>query len=854
MYKKFLLIGLLFILILPDAGAQKLTAEKSINKRSIHPRYREWASPADGKDVTVNPPALLWPAAEGKNITYSVRLSQYKDFPDDKTIRAGEFDWAMFSNHKKLDEGKWYWQYAVISEGEYTWSEIYDFNIPKGVRIFETPTIDEMLGACKKSHPRLYVAPDELADFRKRNENNEEASRVIRKADKQLNAPLPIEEPTRPRDTTGLSDSQKKVMMTFMYHRFGDKVKEPVKDLSMAYLLTGNKPYAETALRHALHIAKMDPKGYATKEDFNAASVMLAMSVAFDTSYEFSTPQEKEELLKSIKVRGDYFYRHYVNKFETHSMDNHVWQHTLRRLCFSSIATLGDLPEAAKWLSYCYEVWCCRFPILGGDDGGWHDGTSYFQVNFETFIYMPFMFKRLTGVDFFDIPYYHNLPKFLIYSYPKDSYSTGFGDNAENQKKPGKGYWGFADALARELGDPYARWYADELTENSDEKLFESTNFAFYRLMSPAKKEDVTPKSPVNLPQSLLFRDAGFALMHNNVTDTPNDIMLNFTALPFGSTGHAHAAHNGFGINVGGKQLYGGSGHYSNFTDKHTLMHYRTRGHNTILADGMAQVIGENGYGWIARFKDTPAFTYVLGDATHAYDSMRTPFWIDRMKQFEVEYTPENGFGDPGITRFRRHFVFLRPNIVVIYDELAARNPVTWTWLLHSYHKMEQGERENTVIGGNGVARSRVDIYSPQKLKNHLTNEFFSPAINWKGRGSDNNGKPYEYSKHWHSELSTIDKSANTRFLAIIQIDQDNNIIPLLSPKEYKNGKWTVGEWSIEAEMDGTKTPFLLIKNKAGDAVEYNQNKKRNTTRSTVIKEKGKMIEELIDVIPESAK
>lgn len=90
--------------------------------------------------------------------------------------------------------------------------------------------------------------------------------------------------------------------------------------------------------------------------------------------------------------------------------------------------------------------------------------------------------------------------------------------------------------------------------------------------------------------------------------------------------------------------LFGGTGYYSNFNDKHTLMHYRSRGHNTILADGMAQVIGENGYGWLARFADNEAVTYTLGDASHAYDSIRTPFWIDRMEKSGVDYTVRTGW------------------------------------------------------------------------------------------------------------------------------------------------------------------------------------------------------------------
>lgn len=841
---KYIIVSILLSLLSVSAlYAQNDAIEKQITKKALYPRYREWASPTDGKGVNMNPPALLWPAT-GKKAIYKVRLSQNSSFPKGNTIESDEIQWAMYSTHGKIGLGKWFWQYGVVTPSGVEWSDVYDFLITDESHVFETPTVKEFLKDCSLPHPRLYVSKNEIDDFIKRNKDNPEVQNIIRKADKQLISPLPVEAPTRPRDTVGLSDSQKDVMMTFMYHRFGDKVKEPVKNLSMAYLLTGKKEYARTALSQALHLAKMDPQGYATREDFNSASVMLAMAVAYDTSYDMATAEERKELLEAIKKRGNKFFRQYTNEFETHSMDNHVWQHTLRRLCFTSIAVLNDLPEAKDWLAYCYEAWNCRFPILGGNDGGWHDGSSYFQTNFETFIYMPFMFKRFTGVNFFDIPYYQNLSKFLIYSYPKDSYSTGFGDNAENQTKPGKSYWGFADALARELHDPYARWYADEISGGKKEIVNESANFTFYRLMTKNRGEDVLARSPKDLPQSLLFRDAGFALMHNDVANTLDDVMISFMDLPFGSTGHAHAAHNGFGVNVGGKQLFGGSGHYSNFTDKHTLMHYRTRGHNTILADGMTQCIGENGYGWIARFKDTPALTYVLGDATHAYGTMTTPFWIDRMKQFDVGYTKENGFGDPGITRFRRHFVFLRPNIIVIYDELKAKTPVEWTWLLHSYNKMEQGDKPNVILAHNEVANARVNIYTDEKAKSYITNEFFSPAVNWKNRGKSDNGEPYEYAKHWHLEYSTLNKSASTRFLTIIELDKDNGGFRKTALKSKKSGKWNVGDWTIEAEMNGNKAPSLIVKNKKGDAIEYmNQGK-------TTIRQFGKVIDSLVDAVP----
>ena len=138
--------------------------------------------------------------------------------------------------------------------------------------------------------------------------------------------------------------------------------------------------------------AKVNPDDVDEKAFVRVEAIILSM-----------TPAERAAVLEAIRVRGEHFYKHYVKDFETHSMDNHVWQHTFRNFLFTSVATLGDLPEAEKWFRYCYEIWCARFPILGGDDGGWHDGSSYMQANLVTFVYVPFVLSRLTGTDFFDL-------------------------------------------------------------------------------------------------------------------------------------------------------------------------------------------------------------------------------------------------------------------------------------------------------------------------------------------------------------------------------------------------------------------------------------------------------------------
>ncbi len=832
-------------------------AEIKLNKTSIHPRYREWVNLSGGKDVTVNPQALLFPAAEGKDVSYQVYLSQDANFPTEKTILSEHIPWAMFSPHDALAEGKWYWKYDTYTSGQkQSTSDIFSFNVPKNVRKFVTPSTNDFLKkVVSANHPRLYVRKNELASFREANTDNEETKNILRRANKQLSAPLPEEAPTRPRDTTGMSAYEQQIMMRYMYHKFGDKVKEPIKDLSMAYFLTGKEEYIKTAIKQAVHLSKMDMRGHATSEDFNNASVMMAMAVAYDSGYDFLTESDKAQLKNAIQTRGNYFFKQYTNEFETHSMDNHVWQHTLRRFLFTSISMVGEISEASDWLKYCYEVWCSRFPILGADDGGWHDGSSYFQVNFESFIYIPFFLSKITEVDFFDMPYYENLPLFLIYSFPKDSYSTGFGDNMEKMRAPTKNYLAFADALARETGSGYAHWYADQLMKGNKSELYKSTNFTIYRLLSNMQQKPVVkPTPPDKLPQAMLFRDAGFALMHNQVGNAPEDVMITFMSVPFGATGHAHAAHNGFTINVGGKQMFGATGYYSNFNDPHTLMHYRTRGHNTILVNDLTQVIGENGYGWIARFADTKDFTYALGDATHAYDMMRTPFWIDRMEKSGVAYTAENGFGDPKVKRFRRHFVFLRPSTIVIYDDLEAAQPSKWTWLLHSYQKINSGTKLNTVFGENEVAKSKVEIFSSSTITSKIHDQFFSPAINWKKHAKVTDLETQlttvdEYTNQWHAEFTPEKRSEKCRFLTVIQLKFNDNKMDF-EPVKVKNGSFKIDGWSVKAELNENKPAKLEVKKGRNQSIVYPAKANYN---STLIVADGQK-KELIDELPDAAK
>jgi len=212
-----------------------------------------------------------------------------------------------------------------------------------------------------------------------------------------------------------------------------------------------------------------------------------------------------------------------------------------------------------------------------------------------------------------------------------------------------------------------------------------------------------------------------------------------------------------------------------------------------------------------------------------------------------VEYTLKNGLGNPGVTRFRRHFVYLRPNIVVIYDELAAKDPSEWAWLLHSYQKMTPKADANVIFGQNSVATSRVDVFSSSNLEPKVHDQFFSPAINWKDKEVEN-----EYGNHWHAEFRTTDKTRSCRFLAVFQI-KFNSEKRNFEEIKIQNGETQVGGWKIKGEMDSNKPARLEMMDSQGNGVMYNLPKSGKMEGSTVIKSNNKVQEELVDILPDAA-
>ena len=773
------ILTMVFVLITLNLFAQqeppviKLTAEK------LHARVREWPYPANGITVPTNAPALLWPGTNGAtmvtpmesgsevaedpnigNVRYKVMLASDKDFKNN-LLSSAEQRWAVYPLHQALKPGKWFWKYgyALKSSNKWSWSPVYDFLIDvKYASEKVAPPIATVLKRNEGAHPLLWNMSRIGEDFYRNNLQNPEAKKFIVFATKLMDAPLPTEKPMRIIDTTGKNNREKKIIVERMYHGFGDAVGTPVRNLCIAYQLTKDKRFILDAKRRALNMAHMDPNGLATGDDFTGGAVLEALGWFYDAGYDFLNPEEKELLKKVITLRAKRVYDHLPNRFELHVSDNHVWQITLRNLAIATVAVVNDVPEAKEWLTYMYEVWSARFPVLGTTDGGWHEGNGYFRVNFKSIIYLSQMFGDFSGVDYFKLPWMQNLPYYLLYTHPTASASTAIGDMWENIPTVVKGEAWFADALTFKENNPYLNWYVKSVKADNPDYFRGTDDYLLFRLLNYKPGQNLPATSPANLPKSRKFADVGVVAMHEDLAQANKSLSSYLFSSPFGSSGHGHASQNAFTVNYKGKVIFGGSGYYSNFSDKHNLLYYRSsKAYNTILADSLNQKIGEEGYGWIPRAISGQHIQYALGDASNAYGDIKSEFWLDRFKQINLTPGKANGYGESGVTLYRRHMLQLAGGYIVLYDELEAKQPVKWTTQFHAPYytivvdKTTSAEQQNFSVKTD-LGNVSASVFANSDLQLTVHNKFFEPAENW-NKVTDDEGKIKDFKAQWHAAL-----------------------------------------------------------------------------------------------------
>jgi hypothetical protein len=410
-------------------------------------------------------------------------------------------------------------------------------------------------------------------------------------------------------------------------------------------------------------------------------------------------------------------------RISKHPRDSHANQ-TLMLLPAISALVAGDLPEANAWLAHSLPAAVNGLSPWGGSDGGFANSAAQGVWDLGEQL-LPWYVLRWTGsVDLAGKPWVRNWSKFQAYFMPPHQKTQVFGDGlemdlTENRSRFGAGYANF-------VGLPLAKWYAANL-QGQDPMRVES-------LFSPPDP-GTSAALPEGTPNAILMGSIGWAAMHSELAD-PQRVSVYFKSSPrpFGAFNHSHADQNSFVINAGGERLALESGYYDGYKTAHWNEWYKqTRAKNAITFDGgQGQLYYERdekmGYGEITQFEAGGRYDLVTGDATQAYGG--------------------------ALTRATRSLVYLRPNLVLVYDNLASDTPRTFEWNIHAAKQMiEESPERIRLQAGTPLC---VDMLAAPPLR-------FSQTDRW-------SADPAKGDRQWHGRFANVTPATRAEFVALIRV------------------------------------------------------------------------------------
>lgn len=575
-----------------------------------------------------NPPLLNWGPRESSG---RLQYSQDPTFPEAATVTV-ECEHNFYTPPAPIAPGRWYWRVWTSSELSERWSDIEQIEIVPEAHKFVTPPIPV---ADITSRPRPWLTPlRELSDS-ERQQLISEAQELIRQGVPEDPPPFVEGNP----DWPTWIDWYGKV-----HGKITSATGARLQKLGTIYALTREKSFLADMKRLVFEAATWDPEGGSSMRngDIGAHHLLRGLNLCYDALHDDLTEAERAKLRDVIAVRAKQFWGS-ANPFPkggTSEFNNHAWLRAFG-LAESGLVLLGEYPDAEVWAEYVRQLYIGKFLCALGYQGDNNEGISYWGYGLWYVIDYADMIKNVCKIDLFQHPWLYQTARFPLYTVPPGAWAVSFADTGKpNHSVKGPAQTTHVRSLAERTGDPYALWYSG----------------------ATAPVNGVSPKPPVDLPQSILYKFIGWAVHNTSIVDGREGVTFAMHSGPF-YAGHQHEDQNSFVINAYGDKLAIDSGYYDwygspHFNEYSTL----TRAHNAILVDGEDQHSRKTGAdGRIAKWFDSPAYGYTCGDASDP------DMYNEKLQKWD------------------RRALFIKPGFVVISDVLrSTAESASYDWLLHA--------------------------------------------------------------------------------------------------------------------------------------------------------------------------
>lgn len=736
----------------------------------------EWGyRPADGAVVRLNPPTFTW-IAPANAATYSVQWSTDRSFPENATTTVEEVTWPTYTHHAAVTPGAYFWRYRLADKkGQVSeWSVVRRLEVPADAATLPMPTLAEQRAKLPKAHPRLFMRPEDLPRLRELAKGREaQAFASIRKAADGFIKSGPTPEPEH-KGSAREKDNAELVKFWWPNRERSEKVCGEAEAIAFVYLITGEKKYGEAARRWVLHIASWDPKG-TTNFGLNCEAgkpLLHRPARAYDWAWDMFTAEDRAKIQAAFRERvldawnsGEVQQGvgHLQRPYNSHG--NRVWH----KIAEAGIAFHDEIPEAPQWLDYAVNKFFACYPVWADEDGGWHEGVSYWSGYQSKAVWWLQVAQSALGIDGLKKPFFAQVGDYPLYIAPPNSPNAGFGDLSYRPLTAPSflEYHLRARATSGDGGHAgYWRWWAEE------KDMPKNTGFLgfLYRANLP---EMAAAKAPVDLPQSKIFHGIGVASLHTTLLDSRDDVHFLFKSSSYGSQSHGHNPQNSFQLNAYGEPLLVAPGYRDLHGSKfHYQYVHQTRSNNAVLVNGEGQLLHSVvAKGAIVREQLTPDYDYIGGDATVAYGGRLQKAW--------------------------RHTVFVKgvQSFVILYDELIAPKPAKFQFMLH-------GLKAFTV--DSSAARLRIE-----QPKAGLEVAFLSPVpVAFQQTDGFNPPPTKEFPNHWHVETSTTEACKELGMVTVL-VPHRAGKQPVWQAKRTDEKSGAV---AIEVTLEGRRHTFRFPK------------------------------------------
>lgn len=510
------------------------------------------------------------------------------------------------------------------------------------------------------ARPRVLLTAARLRELRALRETSHREAFEVAKGEADSYLPLPL-----PADTS-------KAVNAYRAHG------RMLPALALMYRLTDDAAYLAAARRWLLGLVRFDT--WDGSANLGRAAFATGVSLTYDWLHDVLSAEERAEIRQRLLREGRILAP--VVTEQTRLLSNHL-HNELCGLALIGYALWGEDAEAERFVAIAEDK--ARLTLEHAPlDGAWPEGVSYWGYGVSYFLRM-LEAKRLLGRgdDFATSGWLRQTGDYFVYlSLPEARWTKGtIVANIADAPLHGGGNSG---TVLRRLASAFGNGVYQGLAEGlmplertkefppgwRDEAVGAWMHLLWYdpavrpvprdglpTLRHFADMDLVSLRSDWGKDATVLLFHAGPGPGHRNMGHPRRAEMRGF------GPGHAHPDINAFSIFARGEWLAVDPG-YSEVKD--------TRDHNTVIVNGKGQA-GE-GNAWldywafqqrlpapsIRRVESHPDYDSLIGDAGNIY--------VDEAR----------------LARFRRQVLFLKPNVFVVADDLAAREPSRFEWLLHA--------------------------------------------------------------------------------------------------------------------------------------------------------------------------